>query len=43
MGFFWEYFVSDELTLVDGNDNKIDEESGNTYFRKCPRADQLEP
>lgn len=43
MGVFWEYFGSDELTLIDVNGNKIDEESGYAYFSKGPRADQLEP
>ena len=43
MGVFWEYFGSDELILIDGNDNKIDEKSGDAYFSKGPRADQLEP
>ena len=43
MGVFWEYFGSDELTLVDGNGNKIDEESGDAYFSTVPREDQIGP
>ena len=32
-----------ELPLVDGKDNKVDEDSGDAYFSKGPREDQLGP
>ena len=32
-----------ELPLVDGNDNKVDEDSGDAYFSKMPREDQRGP
>ena len=32
-----------ELPLIDGKDNKVDEDSGDAYFSKGPREDQLGP